>query len=100
MLLLLLCSPSSAIGLEEPSNATETVAPEPDKESNVAALSAVPATTMLIESSVLEEPPESIIADARGADLGDETPIGECTEVEEESPEIPTGKLMKPPSPV
>jgi hypothetical protein len=86
--------------LEEPSNATETPALELEKESDVAALSAVPATTMLVESFVLEEPLESIITEARRADLGDETTIGEKTEVEEESLEIPTGKLMKPPSPI
>jgi hypothetical protein len=99
MLLLLVCSPSFALGLEEPSNATETLALELD-ESDVAALSVVPATTMLVESSVPEEPPESVIVEARGSDLGDETPIGERIEVKEESPEVPTGKLMKPSSPV
>jgi hypothetical protein len=51
MLLLLICSPSSALGLEEPGNAVETPAPELEKESDVAALSAVPVTTMLVESS-------------------------------------------------
>jgi hypothetical protein len=61
--------------LEEPGNATKTPAPKPEKESDVAALSVVSATTMLVESSVPEEPSESVIAEARGADLGDETSI-------------------------
>jgi hypothetical protein len=100
MLVLLVCSPSSALGLEELGNATETLAPELEKEIDIAALSALSATTMLIESSVLEEPLESIITEARGPDLGVEPLIGERIEVAKESPEIPTGKLMKPPSPV
>jgi hypothetical protein len=54
---------------------------------------------MLVESSMPEKTLESIIVEARGADLGDETPMGERIEVEEESPEIPTGKFMKPPRP-
>jgi hypothetical protein len=78
----------------------KTPALEPEKELDVATLSGVPVTTMLVESSVPDEPPETVIAEAKGADLGDETPIGERTEVEEVSLEIPTGKLMKPPSPV
>jgi hypothetical protein len=73
---------------------------EPEKESDVTVLGVVPATTMPVESSMLEEPPESVIAEARGTDLGDETWTGERIEVEEESLEIPTGKLIKPPSPV
>jgi hypothetical protein len=51
MLVLLVCSPSSALGLEELGNATETLAPELEKEIDIAALSALSATTMLIESS-------------------------------------------------
>jgi hypothetical protein len=43
----------------------------------------MPATAMLIESSVAEEPPEFVIAEARGADLGVEPPMGERAEVEE-----------------
>jgi hypothetical protein len=100
MLLLHVCSPSSTLGLEELCNATETPAPEPEKELDVAVLSAVPATTMLVESSVPEEPPKSINKEARGANVGDEPPMGERTKIEEESLEIPSGKLMKSPSPV
>jgi hypothetical protein len=55
---------------------------------------------MVVESSVPEEPLESVIVEARGADLGVEPHMCERTEVEEESPEIPTGRLMKPPSPI
>jgi hypothetical protein len=49
---------------------------------------------MLVELSVPEEPLEPIIAEARGAYLGVEPPMGERTTVEEESLEIPTGNLI------
>jgi hypothetical protein len=94
MLMLLVCSPSSALDLEEPGNATETPALEAEKESDVAASSVVPATAMLVESSVLEKSPEPVATKARGVDLGVKPPMGERTKVEENSPEIPRGKLM------
>jgi hypothetical protein len=95
MLLLLVCSPSSALGLEEPGNATmETPALKPEKESNVVASSAVPVTIMLVESSVPQEPPEPVVTEARGSDIQVEPPKLERTEAEEESQEIPTGKFM------
>jgi hypothetical protein len=100
MSLLLVCSPSSALGLEKPGNATETLAPEPKKKSDVTASSAVPAIVMLVESSVPEEPPECVVVEARGADLGVQPPMGEMTEAEEKSPKIPTGKLILLPSPI
>ncbi|RLM55509.1 hypothetical protein C2845_PM10G13510 [Panicum miliaceum] len=40
---------TSQEGLEEPGNAAETPAPEPEKESDVATSSAVPVTTMLVK---------------------------------------------------
>jgi hypothetical protein len=69
----------------------ETQAPKPEHESNVAASSAVPATIMLVESAVLREPSEPIVAEAN---IEIEPPMGERTEAEEESLEIPTGKLI------
>jgi hypothetical protein len=77
--------------LEQPGNATETPAPELEKESDVAVLSAVQATTMLVELSVPREPPEPIVAEAN---IEIKPPMGERTEVEEVSPEIATGKLI------
>jgi hypothetical protein len=94
MLLLLVYRPSSTLGLEDPGNAIETPAPEPEKESDVIALSALSATTMLVESLVPPEPSEPVIVEARGANIGAEPPVGERTEAKEESPDIPTGKLM------
>jgi hypothetical protein len=91
MLLLLVCSPSSALSLEEPSDATETPAPELEKELDVAASSAVPATTMLVESLVPRERPEPMVVEAN---IELEPPKGERTEAEEESLEIPMGKLI------
>jgi hypothetical protein len=83
MLLLLICSSSSALGLEEPGNAMETPAPELEKESDVAASSVVPMTTMLVESSMPREPLEPIVTEAN---IEIEPPMGERIEAKEESP--------------
>jgi hypothetical protein len=56
--------------------------------------SAVPATTMLVRSSVPREPPEPIVAEAGGANIEIKPPMGERTEAKEESLEIPMGKLI------
>jgi hypothetical protein len=72
----------------------EAPAPEPEKELDVAASSAIPVTTMLVESSVPPEPLEPIVAEARGANRGVEPPMREKNEAEEKSLEIPTGKLI------
>jgi hypothetical protein len=72
----------------------ENPAPELEKESDVAVSRVVPVTTMLIESSVPREPLEPIVAEAGGANMEIEPPVGERTETEEESLKIPMGKLI------
>jgi hypothetical protein len=94
MLLLLVCSPSSALSLEESGNAAKTLALELEKESDVAASSAVLATTSLVESSVPQEPQEPVVVDAGRANMEIKPPMGERTASEEGSLEIPTGKLI------
>jgi hypothetical protein len=49
---------------------------------------------MLVEALVPQEPPEPIVAEAEGANIEIEPPMGERTEAEKESLEIPTGKLI------
>jgi hypothetical protein len=71
-----ICSPSSALGLEEPGNAVETSAPELEKELDVAASGVVPATTMLVESLVPQEPPEPITTEDGGPTLRSNHPWG------------------------
>jgi hypothetical protein len=79
MLLLLVCSPFSTLGLEQPGNATDAPAPEPEKvvEPLVQPEIHVPSPTRVEDADVRDVP--VIEAESENAEQVLEKPVGKLS---------------------
>jgi hypothetical protein len=85
---VLVCRPSSALGLEQPGNATDAPAPEPEK-----VVDATPTTVTVVEPLV--QPKTHVPSPTRAKDASvRDVPVAEAEPKNaKEIPENPMGKL-------
>jgi hypothetical protein len=88
MFLLLVCSPSSALGLKQPGNATDAPAPEPEKVVEV-----TPTTMKVVELLVQPEIHVPSPTGAKDADVRDMLVAEAELKNAEQVLENPVGKL-------
>lgn len=92
--------PSSALGLEQPGDAADVLAPEPEKTLDAAVLVMVPATTTTVELSVPLETSAPADMEVERADVGAKQAVEEEPKTREASPEILSGEPIVLPPPV
>lgn len=94
-----MCRKSSALGLDQPGDASAGPAPKSEREFDVAALETGPGITTAIVSLETEKTPASITTEAEGCDAGATSVERDEPETAEPAPEILSGEPILPPPP-
>jgi hypothetical protein len=94
-----MCRKSSALGLDQPGDASAGPAPKLERESDVAALETGPGITTTVVSLITEKTLASITTEAEGCDADATSIEGDEPETAEPTPEILSGAPILPPRP-
>jgi hypothetical protein len=99
LIVVVVCRPPAALGLEQPCDAAESPIPEPQREPDVAALETRPGATTTAESLVPGETPAPTSSKVQTQGASGEQVEGDNPKIEKATPKIPLGEPIEPPPP-